>query len=186
MKWGLFLTHTLKSYCYPDLTWYKFIIVKAGSCFTREIFSQDPSQLLRRNSECSFSWLTVQPQAGLDTKNNSSQKLFWLIKHCLATGETGGRLPTGLTVTRTLGRVIMGDRNTTSAFSHAEWAHANLEKFRSAEDAKQRSESLRYGNNSGWVDLNNCHNISWTFRVLEVSNISTPNKWWSGTSHCFA
>ena len=37
----------------------------------------------------------------------------------------------------------MGDRNTTSAFSHAEWAHANLEKFRTAEDARQRSETLR-------------------------------------------
>ena len=35
------------------------------------------------------------------------------------------------------------NRNTTTPFSHAEWAHANLEKFRTAEDARQRSETLR-------------------------------------------
>ena len=34
-------------------------------------------------------------------------------------------------------------RNTTTAFSHAEWAHSNLEKFRFAEDARVRSETLR-------------------------------------------
>ena len=34
-------------------------------------------------------------------------------------------------------------RNTTTAFSHAEWAHSNLQKFRFAEDARVRSETLR-------------------------------------------
>ena len=37
----------------------------------------------------------------------------------------------------------MDDRNTTTPFSHAEWAHSNLEKFRFAEDARVRSETLR-------------------------------------------
>lgn len=48
----------------------------------------------------------------------------------------------------------MGDRNTTSAFSHAEWAHANLEKFRSAEDARQRSETLRWDSGRGLFFIN--------------------------------
>ena len=37
----------------------------------------------------------------------------------------------------------MDTRNTTTPFSHAEWAHANLEKFRFAEDARVQSETLR-------------------------------------------
>merc|ERR1711911_259246 len=37
----------------------------------------------------------------------------------------------------------MDDRNTTHPFSHAEWAHSNLERFRAAEDARVRSETLR-------------------------------------------
>ena len=39
---------------------------------------------------------------------------------------------------------IMDDtRNTTTPFSHAEWAHSNLQKFRFTEDARVRSETLR-------------------------------------------
>ena len=37
----------------------------------------------------------------------------------------------------------MDDRNTTNPFSHAEWAHSNLGRFRAAEDARVRSETLR-------------------------------------------
>ena len=37
----------------------------------------------------------------------------------------------------------MDDRNTTNPYSHAEWAHSNLERFRAAEDARVRSETLR-------------------------------------------
>ena len=37
----------------------------------------------------------------------------------------------------------MEDRNTTHPFSHAEWAHSNLQRFKFAEDARVRSETLR-------------------------------------------